>query len=819
MGATLPAEPWTLPDGDGSACDQEPSHRPSHSRRPTLSTIRDSRIILEESTLYASPIDIQASEPDPDDPEAALMDRSTTPRASSSYPLLDIDVSSLNRQSKISVTASFDSTLLSPSNSDGIHSSPDSSFPPTPQLSADSPTYYSQGYSTLFAHNSSSSFFDDLAATLDNDYSHATSHLHTSRALSSDDELGCDFEPGTSAQTIRSFMPAPSTSHFRTSSSTSEGDTVQWTSSEDSLPLSPTTLSSASDDSMPTSSSSSDLGDGGDFLSFDSDSSEDDSEYQTAPISRPGSQHDSPPRIPAPLPTPTLAYDDEPDSLSTSERSSIDITARLSMLSIPGQSDTGSSRYVSAEELVDAPDGAQRSNGNYSRQEGSSRQQSHWQSSNGTSGSRTTGNGNGFASGSGGGGGRDDRDGNDDRYRRPYPRASVPTQDSSDTSESEEESSDDYGEEERSQPVRSSRAARPASPSSTDDDVPLAQAIPGALRAQRTIRRQVKDEKEQKKRARSLRRPSPAEPSPASPALPKLPPSSFAEVVPLAGPSKSLPPVFPSQSITRPRTKTLPSQPSSPFSVGELTKKLIGVQGGGLAVPPAPHPPARHSHDLPPRSPRSPVLPDGRLSSEPPNVPSSSRMPPQDPAGSHQRLRSMRSFHRPRTTTDDSSATPPPIPQCLGRSATTATRRPPAQESQPPSAMHYPPSREEGRQNSLERARSTKSVKSLHSRRPSMDRSARPSADHERPPLPPLPSGEVLTLKMQTAWQQRVFIGNLQRFNQVEITSSSSARDVLETLQNQGGLDGGTAHGWMLWEVSQDFGMGKFSAWFIGAWF
>ena len=40
------------------------------------------------------------------------------------------------------------------------------------------------------------------------------------------------------------------------------------------------------------------------------------------------------------------------------------------------------------------------------------------------------------------------------------------------------------------------------------------------------------------------------------------------------------------------------------------------------------------------------------------------------------------------------------------------------------------------------------------------------------------------------------------------MTSFYTARDVLELLQNQGHLDNGSATGWMLWEVCQDFGMG-----------
>ena len=61
----------------------------------------------------------------------------------------------------------------------------------------------------------------------------------------------------------------------------------------------------------------------------------------------------------------------------------------------------------------------------------------------------------------------------------------------------------------------------------------------------------------------------------------------------------------------------------------------------------------------------------------------------------------------------------------------------------------------------------------------------------------------------ETLWQQRVFIGTMQRFCLVEIGSSTSAGEVLRIVEGQGALEGSGSGGWMLWEVSQDFGMGK----------
>ena len=212
---------------------------------------------------------------------------------------------------------------------------------------------------------------------------------------------------------------------------------------------------------------------------------------------------------------------------------------------------------------------------------------------------------------------------------------------------------------------------------------------------------------------------------------------------------------------------------------------------------------------------------------------------PTAPDAAVTRLRSMRSFHRPNTATEPEMV--PAVPgggARLGRSATTATRRRPAMDELPaspqltntvpaaaierkrstrshsrrPSADQEPamppvpsplPPREEGGAD-LQRKRSARS----QSRRPSVDRT-RPSVDSARPPVPAFPNSSASAPpKTQTACHQRIFIGSLQRFSQVEMTSFYTARDVLELLQNQGHLDNGSATGWMLWEVCQDFGMG-----------
>ncbi|KAG1855843.1 hypothetical protein C8R48DRAFT_608683, partial [Suillus tomentosus] len=53
--------------------------------------------------------------------------------------------------------------------------------------------------------------------------------------------------------------------------------------------------------------------------------------------------------------------------------------------------------------------------------------------------------------------------------------------------------------------------------------------------------------------------------------------------------------------------------------------------------------------------------------------------------------------------------------------------------------------------------------------------------------------------------QQRVFIGDMQRFNTVEITPNTNAGDVVALIANQGSLDDTAV--WMLFELANDFGM------------
>ncbi|KAM6494460.1 hypothetical protein JOM56_010821 [Amanita muscaria] len=56
--------------------------------------------------------------------------------------------------------------------------------------------------------------------------------------------------------------------------------------------------------------------------------------------------------------------------------------------------------------------------------------------------------------------------------------------------------------------------------------------------------------------------------------------------------------------------------------------------------------------------------------------------------------------------------------------------------------------------------------------------------------------------------QQRIFIGDLQKFHTVEIDNYTNAEDVITIVNNQGSLSRMSGPGdWMLFEVAQDFGM------------
>jgi hypothetical protein len=91
---------------------------------------------------------------------------------------------------------------------------------------------------------------------------------------------------------------------------------------------------------------------------------------------------------------------------------------------------------------------------------------------------------------------------------------------------------------------------------------------------------------------------------------------------------------------------------------------------------------------------------------------------------------------------------------------------------------------------------------------------------HQHRPVPvpalPLTSSAIDPLllpmansKPEAVVQQRVFVGDMQRFKMVEIGTSTTAGDVVEMIEAEGSLTGfAGSGGWMVFEVAQDFGMG-----------
>ena len=67
-------------------------------------------------------------------------------------------------------------------------------------------------------------------------------------------------------------------------------------------------------------------------------------------------------------------------------------------------------------------------------------------------------------------------------------------------------------------------------------------------------------------------------------------------------------------------------------------------------------------------------------------------------------------------------------------------------------------------------------------------------------------------IKPELVVQQRVFIGNMQRFNMVEISASTTAGDIIEMIKAEGTFkDFASSDGWMVFEAGQlalDFGLG-----------
>lgn len=473
---------------------------------------------------------------------------------------------------------------------------------------------------------------------------------------------------------------------------------------------------------------------------------------------------------------------------------------------------------------------------------------------------------------SGSGRGRDD-DG--DKGRRPSRpsnvSSSVQTSDSEETSASETE--DDYGEESPSvqlstfmptEPRAQLRNGRkgvyrrpscelkhgsssvPKTPNE-DDDMPLAQRIPGALVAQKSIRRQVRDERAKKKQDRLAHVTPPTylpegqllseRGRPLSPRVTPQPQSA----VPAAGPSTmsssqeaamhamrsdAQKPAF----VRRHRARTIGEGSISGVPADDLTRRLLQIQAVGST--PSPVQPrmdaAAHRFRSPDQEVRPPhaAFPRRDRSVDPLTLSTHRRISPPPPMPDQHRaevparpLRAQRSLNFPKRNISPNKAVPamPFTPQGehqLGRSNTTKSRRTPESRSGRDDFLDFRPSA--NARPSTEGSRPSREVLS------DLETPSHQRTSASRPAVPPVPDNEATritprgistTSSMQpgSLVQTKIFIGDMQRFNTVIVGPEMNAKEALEMIRSQGELrEDGFSGSWMLWEVSQDFGLGKF---------
>lgn len=82
------------------------------------------------------------------------------------------------------------------------------------------------------------------------------------------------------------------------------------------------------------------------------------------------------------------------------------------------------------------------------------------------------------------------------------------------------------------------------------------------------------------------------------------------------------------------------------------------------------------------------------------------------------------------------------------------------------------------------------------------------------PPVPPIPTYDMLVKqKSEETWQQKVFLGDMQRSTLVEVGATTTAQDIIDAIESRGemgpyDLNSNGGKGWMLFELAHDFGMG-----------
>ncbi|KAG8691946.1 hypothetical protein FRC11_003655 [Ceratobasidium sp. 423] len=328
-------------------------------------------------------------------------------------------------------------------------------------------------------------------------------------------------------------------------------------------------------------------------------------------------------------------------------------------------------------------------------------------------------------------------------------------------------------------------APPPGDSSDESDDVPLAQRLPTALKAQKSIRLQGKAEREERRQRRLER------------------------------------------MQKRAADRAAPTGSEGGIAPDELAKRLLSVSVGGdssrdRSPVPTPRTPMRMNHETNPST--GGFLPAPAIRSRTvSNVSYVSR------SRTHTRNGSM----------EQQAPLAPPGPSSLSRSGTLSNRRPSTQETAPPmptsktalsrsGTMSRPRVSQDSPRDQAARSVSRNGTVSRHrggsktddegeASRVARSRSIRDPSG-VRPPMPPMPPMETLPVSPRRPSQpepfvppvveQRVYIGDRQRFIVVDIGApNTTAGDVLEVANQRGELNTDGAGGWQLWEQSNECGM------------
>ncbi|CAE6523054.1 unnamed protein product [Rhizoctonia solani] len=307
--------------------------------------------------------------------------------------------------------------------------------------------------------------------------------------------------------------------------------------------------------------------------------------------------------------------------------------------------------------------------------------------------------------------------------------------------------------------------------SDESDDVPLAQRLPTALKAQKSIRLQSKAERDERRQRRVDR-------------LQK-----------------------------RAAERGLPTGDEGGVAADDLAKRLLNVQVGDQSPLPSPRTPMRMHHEV--NASLVPAVRSRTLS----NVSPAAR------SRTHTRNGSLEQAPPPGPTSLSRSGTlsnrrpstqeAPPMPTSktsLSRSGTMSRPRGSQEVPRDPAVKNL------ARSGTTSRHRGgSKTDDEAETSRIARSRSVR---DPSRPPMPPMPAMETLPVPARArrpsqpepyvppVVEQRIYIGDRQRFIVVDIGAPNTcAGDVLEMAMSRGELEMEGPGGWQLWEQSNECGM------------